>query len=179
MRLVTWRYHIITIVSIFLSLGIGIILGGSFGQDWMVQNQKAVLQALESKYEMAMEANRELQRQIDSLSATMQMKNEEFVRFLEANYKELNDKSVSIWTGYEVNPEEVKAVLTRLGMNVEDIADFSQIHNPLIIVGKELPPWLSAMEGKVPYIHIKEGVLSPMQQWELLSSLKQLIEEKK
>ena len=61
------RYHIASIVAIFLALGIGILIGGSLGQKWMNEAEHNVVELLMAEVKRQTELNKELQNQVGSL----------------------------------------------------------------------------------------------------------------
>jgi len=61
------RYHIATIIAIFLSLGIGIVIGGTLGQRWAVQAENTIVDMLTDRYEMMLAENQVMKKQIGSL----------------------------------------------------------------------------------------------------------------
>ena len=61
------RYHIATIIAIFFSLGIGILMGGTLGEKWMDKTETHLIDKVTEKYEQLLASNKELQKQISSL----------------------------------------------------------------------------------------------------------------
>ena len=61
------RYHIASIVAIFLALGVGILIGGTLGQKWMVEAEHQVVGMLMAVIDKQAAINRELKSQIGSL----------------------------------------------------------------------------------------------------------------
>lgn len=58
--MISTRYHLFTVISIFLALGIGILLGGSLGQQWLSEKQQTLMNQLELHYEGQLKKNRQL-----------------------------------------------------------------------------------------------------------------------
>lgn len=67
--MLTSRYHIASLMAIFLALGIGIFIGGTLGTRWMDQAENGLVQLLMSKYESQLALNRELEKRLDSLES--------------------------------------------------------------------------------------------------------------
>jgi hypothetical protein len=65
--LLSARYHIASIVAIFLALGVGILIGGTLGQKWMVEAEHQVVGMLMAEIDKQAAINRELKSQIGSL----------------------------------------------------------------------------------------------------------------
>jgi hypothetical protein len=57
------RYHIITLVAVFLALGLGLLLGGTLGEKWIVQEQGQLLKRLEDRFTQARTDDAKWQKQ--------------------------------------------------------------------------------------------------------------------
>ena len=58
--MISTRYHLMTVISIFFALGIGILLGGSLGQHWLSEQQQNLIDQLEHHYDEQLAHNRQL-----------------------------------------------------------------------------------------------------------------------
>ncbi|WP_054949534.1 copper transporter [Numidum massiliense] len=58
--MISTRYHLFTVMAIFLSLGVGILLGGSLGQKWLSEQKQSLMAQLERRYEEQVTRNRQL-----------------------------------------------------------------------------------------------------------------------
>lgn len=58
--MITNRYYIITIIALFLSLSLGILIGGTLGQQWINSNQQKLFSYYEQKVERLSEEKDEL-----------------------------------------------------------------------------------------------------------------------
>jgi len=65
------RYHLSTIVAIFFALGIGILLGGSLGQQWLSGRQQALVERLEKRYEEVQTRSHQLEKRIGTLQSAL------------------------------------------------------------------------------------------------------------
>ncbi|MEX2415983.1 MAG: copper transporter [Paenibacillaceae bacterium] len=65
--LLSGKYHLGSLVAIFFALGIGILIGGSLGQQWMFETEQHTLSILMNKYEGQLEENQKLHKDINSL----------------------------------------------------------------------------------------------------------------
>jgi hypothetical protein len=89
------KYYVITIVAIFLAIGIGIFIGIMLdGQDLIVAQQKEIVSQLESKFDEFKIKQDSLQEKIDVLNLEKD-KNEKFLNsiypeFVEDQLKDLN-----------------------------------------------------------------------------------------
>lgn len=52
-----FRYHLVTVISIFMALGTGILLGGSMGEELFSREQRALFDQLEEKYNLTRAEN--------------------------------------------------------------------------------------------------------------------------
>ena len=58
--MVSGKYHIGSIVAVFFALGVGIVIGGTLGQQWMFQTEQHTVGLLMDKYERQIDENRRL-----------------------------------------------------------------------------------------------------------------------
>ncbi|TCO79874.1 copper transporter [Marinisporobacter balticus] len=92
------KYYLITIVAIFLAIGIGIFIGIMLdGQDLIVEQQREVVSQLESKFDEFKIKQDTLQEKIDTLNLEKE-KNEKFVNTMypELVKEKLKDLNVVI-----------------------------------------------------------------------------------
>jgi hypothetical protein len=61
------KYHIGSLVAVFLALGIGILIGGTMGQNWVDQTEARIVDRVLDKYEAAMQENQIVHKQLASL----------------------------------------------------------------------------------------------------------------
>jgi len=76
----TARYHIASLMAVFLALGIGIFIGGTLGQKWMDQAEHGLIRVLMARYENQVALNRELEKRLDSLETVYRRWNPELQR---------------------------------------------------------------------------------------------------
>ncbi|MFS8581188.1 MAG: copper transporter, partial [Novibacillus thermophilus] len=65
--MVSARYHLVTVMSVFLALGLGILLGGSLGQQWLSEKQQGLIDQLERHYDEQVTQNRELSASLNKV----------------------------------------------------------------------------------------------------------------
>ena len=117
--MITLRYHIISISAVFLSLGLGIILGGSIGQNWINEKQQTLLLSLEEKYDQAVKSNKDLQEQIQELSYRVEQSNQEFSALVSTGYLALLEgKKVGIWAPKKEDAQVIDDLLSSAGLEV-------------------------------------------------------------
>lgn len=63
-----FRYHLVTVIAVFMALGTGILLGGSIGQDLFPKEQLALLDSLEEKYKASQMENSKWSRKVSELT---------------------------------------------------------------------------------------------------------------
>lgn len=67
-----FRYHIVTLVAVFLALGIGIIIGSALlGNDAIVQQQKELTDRLEGQLEEMRSQNKAVQAKVEELEGNI------------------------------------------------------------------------------------------------------------
>lgn len=80
--MISTRYHLFTVISIFLSLGIGILLGGSLGQHWLSEKQQTLVSQLEDHYDRQLQKNRKLQADYQKIERAFQEEKHKMDDFL-------------------------------------------------------------------------------------------------
>lgn len=178
--MITLRYHIITLVAVFLSLGLGIILGGSIGQNWINEKQQTLLVGLEDKYGEAVKSNNMLQKQIQELSLRIEQSNEEFSTLVSKGYHtNLRGKKLGLWVQEGIQAEPLIQLLTSVGVETvlltEPLPHPIPSH-PILLIGESDPSWIHQLpEGS--WLQLKQATLRPSEQWELLKSIQDLYKE--
>jgi len=179
--LISLRYHMITIVAIFLSLGLGIILGGSIGQNWINEKQQTLLVGLEEKYDQALQSNALLQNQIQELSDRIEQANEEFSIFVSKGYiTDLKEKTIGLWIKPGLQSDSFNQFLQSVGMNVIVFSEQSPApppSYPVLFVGGGQPVWAKELPTDFS-LQVEKIDLTPSEQWELLQRIQQIYKEK-
>lgn len=62
--LITNKYYITTIIAIFLSLSLGILIGGTLGQQWINNNQQKLVSYFKAKSEELQKTNQDLEKKM-------------------------------------------------------------------------------------------------------------------
>lgn len=180
--MITLRYHFLTLVAIFLSLGIGIILGGSVGQNWVNEKQQMLLESLEKRYDEAMKNNIELQQQLNVTNGKMEQTNKEFSRFVSSDYlSNLQGKDIGLWHNPQVEADQIIQLLTSAGLKIIDLGEEGpggSISYPVIVLGDALPGWHSKLE-KAACLQVNHTPSTASEQWELLRGIEKLYRENK
>lgn len=178
-KMVTLRYHIATIIAVFLSLGVGILLGAGTGQQWLYEKEQLLLERLELKYEDAMKSNRMLQQQLQELTSKIEASNQDFISLVTNNYSpELKDQTIALWYSDGIDGGKVKEILTQVGMQVKVTAEgWQETRAPLLVVGPKLPQWINQLPGDAAWLHVPQEPISPLDQWKLLQNISLLVKE--
>lgn len=122
--MITNRYYITTIIAIFLSLSLGILLGGTLGQQWINDNQKNLITHYEQKAKQLAIDKEELSQQNEELNI--------FYEKLKEDYKNLFTDSIAnsiegkkiLWiddTNHSFEP--LKNTVTLAGGLIQDVGD--------------------------------------------------------
>ncbi len=178
--MITLRYHIATIIAIFLSLGVGILLGAVTGQQWLSEQEQDLLLNLEQKYESALESNRQLEYQLQELNLKMEQANRDLLQLVTHNYSPmLEGRTVSIWYENSLDGKKVIDMLSRVGVSVYDVTDqLGLVHPPVIVIGRNKIPYQLALLPNDQKLHISQTPQTPTEQWDFLQKVWFLLKEK-
>lgn len=95
--LITNRYYITTIIAIFLSLSLGILIGGTLGQQWINDNQQKLIAHYQAKAEEMQKNNEELTKQNKELESRYQKTEKDFSVLFSASTAHLIDGRKLLW----------------------------------------------------------------------------------
>ncbi|HEU4964852.1 MAG TPA: copper transporter [Bacilli bacterium] len=141
-----FRYHVMTLIAVFLALGLGLLLGGTLGQEALVKEQVQMLDRLEDRYKAAQSENSQLKKQKSDLQAqTGQLG--EVVAKIGTHYvrDRLVGKQVAILNLEPTNLTSLLGTLQQAGAEVTSTA-----------VVTNLDPWLE--EDALPAINQTLGL---------------------
>ncbi|GAB6931871.1 copper transporter [Calditerricola satsumensis] len=146
-----WRYHVVTVSSVFLALGVGILLGGTAGQRWIEANQQDVIASLAAKYDETVRQNKALQRRLDELHVQFEETVREMSRLVLA--EAMAQASPHVWLVGD--PEAVKGLadfLRDVGFAVTLVPPEAQgppekpeAATVLVVTGDLSPAWAGRM----------------------------------
>ncbi|GAB7386177.1 hypothetical protein BSNK01_00120 [Bacillaceae bacterium] len=189
--MVTFRYHFITVMAVFLALGVGILVGGSIGQQWLNEKQQALLQRLERRYTEAVKSNEQMQGQLADLTKKIEQTNQEFVSILTQKYApELKDKNVLLWFEGTEPPLALQGMLQSVGMRVFQPQDVRKmpalpdlilyfsgerptLSSPIVVIGENPPKWIDELTND--WVQFSNEPSSFIEQWQLLQTIQLLI----
>lgn len=122
------RYHLSTIVAIFFALGIGILLGGSLGQQWLSDRQQALVERLERRYEEVQERSHQLEKRIGALQSAVlagRKQNRDLLR--NAVKDQLFGRHILLIGGESDRVESLSETIRWAGGRVSHVPDLTEI----------------------------------------------------
>jgi hypothetical protein len=175
------RYHLITVMAIFLALGIGILLGGTAGQSWFALKEQEFLSSMEDKYDKALKSNNELKQKLNQLIVQIERSNEEVIHLMAVRYaEELQGTNVYEWHPEDMQIDSLKRILLSVGVGVIPYQEGSAPGDwPLLVFGREKPAWLDNLPPECRWLHVEVLPDSPAKQWKLLEEVQTLLKEKR
>jgi len=179
--MVHFRYHLTTLAAVFLSLGIGILLGGTAGRHWFDDTQQAIFVRMEEKYDQALKQNIALREQIRQLSSQAEQNSHEVLHLMAVRYADiLQGQEIAVWFADHKKFNHAKQVLDSLGMKTRayDTRGYKS-ELPLLILADELPDWAHALPDQAKWTLVSDIPHSPAKQWELIEKIQGMIEEKR
>lgn len=132
-----FRYHVVTLVAVFMALGIGIIIGSALlGNDALVQQQREMTDRLEQQLEEMRQENKAVQAKIHDLEAEQTIQKQFEKQILPALITDkLAGVSVAIieTNNYGVREE----LLNTLEISGAEVVSITTVLNGLAIENKE------------------------------------------
>ncbi|WP_323372901.1 copper transporter [Tumebacillus lacus] len=158
-----YRYHIITCISVFLALGLGLLLGGTFGEQVIVKEQVQLLDRLEDRYTQAKAENVKLKQE----SVDLDTKGRQLLHVVSQvsdHYVQdrLPGKKVAI---LQLEPTELSALLTTLEKAGANVTSTTLITNSRLLYD---PAGLSELGKGMAHA---EGVTAQERQQRLLEGV--------
>jgi len=177
--MIHFRYHLLSLVAVFIALGVGILLGGTVGQPWLQQGEREVLARMEAMYARALKNNNEMKEQMRRLLQEVEQKNQEVIHLMAMRYaSELQGSKVYVWHSPDVQLEPFARVMNSLGMKVVRYRQGDRLDDgPLLVFAAELPAWLSGLPDNSRWLHVEQVPSSSDKQWELLENVQKLLME--
>jgi hypothetical protein len=124
----SYRYHVITMVGIFMALGIGILLGGILMPDLMMHQQVSLLHRLETRYDkLSLEYVR-----LKEQALTLQKTSKQIQVEMEAignhyTTDKLTGKQVLILNTGQADPNPLCSIFQHAGGIVAGVVEFPQL----------------------------------------------------
>ncbi len=124
--MLTTRYHLSTIVAIFFALGIGILVGGSLGQQWLSERQQALVERLEKRYEEVRDRSRQLEKRIALLQSELMEERRQNRELLKAAVKDqLTGRRILLLGGDRKAAESLSEIIRWAGGSVSRASDLA------------------------------------------------------
>lgn len=138
--MLTARYHVATIIAIFLSLGIGIVIGGTLGQKWAVQAEDSIVDLLSNRYDMLLAENQAMKKRLGSLE-----------RFLQTLTPAVQDKVVWWYRDPGRDEDLLAVVLDAAGVHwvEKDMTDQSLYQ---LMIGETQPDYILVTDPEVKLV---------------------------
>ncbi|TCS84051.1 copper transport outer membrane protein MctB [Tepidibacillus fermentans] len=95
--MITNRYYTTTIIAIFLSLSLGILIGGTLGQQWIQQNQQKILSYYQREANQLRESNKEYLQKQKSLELELKEVKRESKELLHKSVVHMIDGKRILW----------------------------------------------------------------------------------
>ncbi|WP_309132891.1 copper transporter [Brevibacterium sp.] len=106
--MIDFRYHLVSLVSVFLALAVGIVLGAG-------PLKEPIGASLQSQVDSLRTDRDDLRAKLDAAGGNIEKQNEFITEAApELTSGILNDKTISIVTGPHADPEQVEAVVNRI-----------------------------------------------------------------
>jgi soluble P-type ATPase len=132
----TYRYHVLTIVGIFLALGIGLMLGTILTPEWMMRQQIGLLHRLEVRYDKLSSEYGKLKQQTNMLNVeSRNMYHEMDAIGMHYAINKLTGKHVVIVNAGNVNTDSLAAFLQAAGGIVDGILTVNEVEQQTQHVG--------------------------------------------
>ena len=110
--LITNRFYITTIIAIFLSLSMGILIGGTLGQQWIQQNQDKVVSYFQSEADQLRKRNKEYEQTTKVLEEELKAKKEEISVLFNKTVNRMIDGKKILWVSNR--PDEFSSLIQSL-----------------------------------------------------------------
>ncbi|USG63621.1 copper transporter [Brevibacillus ruminantium] len=179
--MIPFRHHLISLAAVFLSLGIGILLGGMAGQPWFSVSEKEVLSKMESRYQQALKSNSELKQQMNRLQSEIEKNKAEAAHLMAARYTgSMEGNKLYLWHSADVSIAPLKRLLKQTGAVVVPYGSgITPLDGPLLVLAVTQPEWLHNLPENSRWLFVDQIPETIAQQWALLEQLQNLMTELK
>ncbi|MED1875025.1 copper transporter [Brevibacillus borstelensis] len=177
--MIPFRHHLISLVAVFFSLGIGILLGGMTGHSWFSFEEQAVLSKMETRYSQALKSNNELKQQLNRLLIEMERNNEEAAHLMAVRYADaMQGNKVYVWQSPELQIGRLLRLFEQVGVEIVPYGQGSApLDGPILALGKTKPDWLEQLPGECRWLFVDKVPETFSQQWGLLDRVQKLMAE--
>jgi Copper transport outer membrane protein, MctB len=177
--MIHFRYHLLSLISVFLALGVGILLGGTAGQSWFALGEQEVLTRMEAKYDQALKSNNDLKLQMNRMLKEMEQSNQDVIHLMAMRYaNDLQGSKVYYWHSPELKLERIAQVMNSVGIELVPYKEKGALTDgPLLLFTQMKPEWLSQLPASSRWLHLEQVPGTPASQWELLENVQKLLTE--
>lgn len=117
-----FRYHLVTVIAVFMALGIGILLGGSIGQDLFTNEQIELVSRLEEKYMASRAENSRWSQRVNDLAKQTEQLDQLIRQLGDVLVQgKLTGKSVVLLQLDQENLADLSFFLQRAGATVQSV----------------------------------------------------------
>lgn len=215
--LITNKYYITTIIAIFLSLSLGILIGGTLGQQWINNNQQKLVSYFKAKSEELQKTNQDLEKKNDELLSSYQSLKDDFQILFTKSISHTIDGRKLLWINstnedfesikrsikiaggiiYELDHEISTVVMkgSSFSMNaskqydaiifvpenneqLKESQQLAQYGIPVIYMANQSNEWIEKLDLEAEVYEQKINIESFNDQYQFITFLKNLFEEK-
>lgn len=159
--MLTTRYHLSTIVAIFFALGIGILLGGSLGQQWLSERQQALVDRLEKRYEEVQDRSHQLEKRIGVLQSELMAGRRQNRELLKTAVKDqLEGRRILLIGGERQVADSLSEVIRWAGGSVSQASGWADVPgeaDAILLLERFPDEWKSGVMKR-----LKEGLSMPV-----------------
>ncbi len=117
--LISNKYYVTTIIAIFLSLSIGILIGGTLGQQWININQQKLITYYEQKSKELQKLNEDLANEYSILTNNYQKtRNELYTLYTKSISNTLTNKQFLFVSAVSLNNNSIRDSIELAGGNI-------------------------------------------------------------
>ena len=131
--MLTHRYYITTIVAILLFLSLGILIGGTLGQQWINEKQQSLISHFENKTEELQKSNKALEKENEELALDYQQLKDDYQFLFGKSITSILDGKQVLWLNHseEDEFEALKGTIKNAGAILfeANINNENQYHN--------------------------------------------------
>ena len=115
--MLTHRYYITTIVAILLFLSLGILIGGTLGQQWINEKQQSLISHFENKTEELQKSNKVLEKENEELALDYQQLKDDYQFLFGKSITSILDGKQVLWLNHteEAEFEALKGTIKNAG----------------------------------------------------------------
>lgn len=175
-KLISNKYYVTTIIAIFLSLSIGILIGGTLGQQWININQQKLITYYEQKSRELQKLNESLINEHSVLTSNYQnTRNELYSLYTKSISNTLANKQFLFISDVSLNNNSIRDSIELAGGNIIEIDSSKELNDDTLYKNIDISnydavilfiknnesndnyQWLETYQ--IPIMYIKEDLL--------------------